>query len=50
VDAEGKAVRLNRLDVEERTALPTSIMPDNLHTLMTPEEFRDLLAYLATRK
>lgn len=50
VDAEGKTTRLNRLDVEERTALPTSIMPDNLHTLMTPAEFRDLLAYLATRK
>lgn len=50
VDAEGKTVKINRLDVEERAALPTSIMPDNLHALMTPAEFRDLLAYLVSRK
>lgn len=50
VDAEGKMVKINRLDVEEREALPTSIMPDNLHTLMTVEEFRDLIAYLAGRR
>lgn len=50
VDAEGKTAKINRLEVEERTALPTSIMPDNLHTLMTVGEFRDLIAYLVGRK
>jgi putative heme-binding domain-containing protein len=50
VDAEGKQQTIKRQDVEERTALPTSIMPDNLHEQMTPGEFRDLIAYLAERK
>jgi putative membrane-bound dehydrogenase-like protein len=50
VDAEGKKYTIKRQDVEERTALPTSIMPENLHELMTPREFRDLIAYLAERK
>jgi putative membrane-bound dehydrogenase-like protein len=48
-DAEGKQHTIKRQDVEERTALPTSIMPDNLHEQMTPREFRDLIAYLAAR-
>ncbi len=49
-DAEGKLHTVKRQEIEERTALPTSIMPDNLHARMTPEEFRDLLAYLAGRR
>ncbi len=49
VDAEGKKHTIKRQDVEERTALPTSIMPDNLHVQMTPGEFRDLIAYLTAR-
>ncbi len=48
-DAEGKLHTLRRQDVEERQALTTSIMPDNLHEQMTPGEFRDLIAYLAGR-
>jgi putative heme-binding domain-containing protein len=49
-DAQGKVEAIPRLDVEERRALPTSIMPADLHTLMTRQEFRDLLAFLQERK
>ena len=35
---------------EERVALPTSLMPNNLPEQMTPQEFLDLLAYLSERK
>jgi putative heme-binding domain-containing protein len=49
-DAQGKLEILNRLDIEERRALPTSIMPADLHTLMTRQEFRDLIAFLEGRK
>ena len=49
-DAQGKLEVINRLEVEERRALPTSIMPADLHTLMTRQEFRDLLAFLQERK
>jgi putative membrane-bound dehydrogenase-like protein len=49
-DAEGKLETIPRLDIEERQASKTSIMPDNLHTLMTRQEFRDLLAFLESRK
>ena len=49
-EADGKQTVIKRLDVEDRQASPTSLMPDNLHQLMTPGEFRDLLAFLAGRK
>jgi putative membrane-bound dehydrogenase-like protein len=48
-DAEGKQHTIKRQDVEERTAMTISIMPENLHEQMTPQEFRDLIAYLAER-
>jgi putative membrane-bound dehydrogenase-like protein len=49
-DAQGKLETISRNDIEERRALPTSIMPVNLPELMTPREFRDLIAYLCERK
>jgi putative heme-binding domain-containing protein len=49
-DSEGKTEIINRLDIEDRQAAKTSIMPDNLPALMTRQEFRDLLAYLIERK
>jgi putative membrane-bound dehydrogenase-like protein len=49
-DAQGKLVEIPRNDVEERRAMPGSIMPDNLPALMTRREFRDLIAYLTNRK
>jgi len=49
-DAAGKLETINRLDVEERVASKTSLMPDKLHELMTRQEFVDLLAFLAGLK
>jgi putative heme-binding domain-containing protein len=49
-DAEGKLETIPRLDIEQRETSKASIMPENLHTLMTRQEFRDLLAFLETRK
>jgi putative membrane-bound dehydrogenase-like protein len=49
-DAEGKLETFNRTEIEERQALPASIMPANLPSLMTRQEFLDLLAFLESRK
>jgi putative membrane-bound dehydrogenase-like protein len=48
-DCQGKLHTVKREDVAEYHALATSIMPDNLHELMTPQELLDVLAYLADR-
>jgi putative membrane-bound dehydrogenase-like protein len=45
-DSQGKLEVIPRTQVEERQALKTSIMPDNLTDLMTVQEWRDLVAYL----
>jgi putative membrane-bound dehydrogenase-like protein len=49
-DSQGKLETIHRTMVEDRQALPKSIMPDNLTSLMTRQEFRDLLAFLVERK
>ena len=49
-DAQGKLIRIKQADVEERSTLPTLIMPDNVHEQMTPAEFRDLIAFLSALK
>jgi len=49
-DAQGKLEVINRTEVEERRALPTSIMPEKLSELMTRREFLDLIAFLESRK
>jgi putative membrane-bound dehydrogenase-like protein len=49
-NAEGKITVLKRADIEERHALATSIMPDNLPEQMTPREFVDLIEFLTTLK
>ena len=49
-DAQGHLEIIQRTTIEERHALPTSIMPDNLPALMTRQEFLDLLAFLGERK
>jgi len=49
-DAQGKPVKIMKADIEEKQAAKTSLMPDNLHDLMTLQEFRDLLAYLTELK
>jgi len=49
-DNQGKLETIHRSQIEERHALPTSIMPDNLHELMTVKEFRDLIEFLCERR
>lgn len=49
-DNQGKLEVIKRQDIEERHALPTSIMPDNLADLLTRQDFLDLLAFLEGRK
>jgi putative membrane-bound dehydrogenase-like protein len=50
LDANGSLFKLRTPDVEERRALPTSIMPAGLPDLLTDQELRDLLAYLGSRR
>ncbi|HLW66221.1 MAG TPA: PVC-type heme-binding CxxCH protein [Gemmataceae bacterium] len=49
-DSQGKIEKIHRREIEDRTALPKSIMPENLPELMTRQDFRDLLAFLLERK
>lgn len=44
--AEGKLVTLPTIDLETRTPLTTSVMPEKLEERLTVQEFRDLLAFL----
>ncbi len=45
-DAEGKIFKLHPRDVEDRKASDKSIMPEGLPATLTPQELRDLLAFL----
>jgi putative membrane-bound dehydrogenase-like protein len=45
-DASGADVRLSRGEVESLQRQPTSLMPEGLERNLSPEEFRDLLAFL----
>jgi putative membrane-bound dehydrogenase-like protein len=47
---EGVVRELAAADVEERHPQNTSLMPERLVDTLTPSEFRDLIAYLATLK
>jgi putative membrane-bound dehydrogenase-like protein len=50
VDAKGEQFKLNTRDIAEARATPRSVMPDGLADLLTDQELRDLLAYLASRR
>jgi putative heme-binding domain-containing protein len=50
VDSQGKRIPLQVTEIEDRVAQKTSIMPADLHALMTRQEFADLLAFLESRK
>jgi putative heme-binding domain-containing protein len=47
---EGLVTELATADVEERHPLNTSLMPERLVDTLTPAEFRDLVAFLASLK
>lgn len=49
-DSQGKLEVIHRTLVEERRALPTSIMPEKLQDMMTLREFQDLISFLLERK
>lgn len=44
--SDGKTFVVHPRDIEARLPVPVSIMPEGLDRLVTPAEFRDLLAYL----
>lgn len=48
--AEGKAVRIPGAQIASRSQSKVSLMPEGLHAAMTVGEFRDLMAFLLSRK
>jgi putative membrane-bound dehydrogenase-like protein len=49
-DANGKRIVLKITEIEDRVMQKTSLMPADLHSQMTRQEFVDLLAFLESRK
>jgi putative membrane-bound dehydrogenase-like protein len=50
IDAKGLTRRIPLVEIQERRALKLSIMPENLHAVLTRQEFRDLVTYLGGLK
>lgn len=50
IDAEAKLVRLPLSEVDEEKRNPKSLMPTDVFKTAKPEQFADLIAYLATLK
>ncbi len=48
-DSQGRRIAVKSDEIAERKPQTTSIMPDDLVTTMTIQEFRDLLAFLSSR-
>ncbi len=46
LDTKGQTVNLDRDQIEEIHQSRNSLMPDNVHTLLTKQQFADLIAYL----
>ncbi|HVS34197.1 MAG TPA: PVC-type heme-binding CxxCH protein [Gemmataceae bacterium] len=49
-DANAKDTKIDKKDIDTRTKLPTSIMPENIAAYMTEDELADVVEYLATLK
>ncbi len=49
-DANGKDTRIATKDIEEKSKLPVSIMPNDIVTTMTEDDLVDMVEYLATLK
>jgi putative heme-binding domain-containing protein len=49
-DGEGRRHEIPKGDIESRASRPQSTMPEGLEKRLTPEEFVDLVAYLAAQK
>lgn len=50
IDQLGKEQRIAKTDVDERTVTPLSLMPANVHEIVTPDDFQHLVAYLLQQK
>jgi putative heme-binding domain-containing protein len=48
VDAEGKKQVLHRTEIDTRKTSETSLMPENIASMLAREEFADLIGYLET--
>jgi putative heme-binding domain-containing protein len=48
VDGSARSQVVLKADIEERRAVPRSIMPDGLADGLSPQEFADLIAYLTS--
>lgn len=46
VNAKAERIRLRRDEITRLAESPTSTMPENIHKQLTPQELRDLFAYL----
>lgn len=49
-DSEGRIRAIPRTQLASRRNSTLSLMPDGLHSVMSPEEFADLIAYLESMK
>jgi putative heme-binding domain-containing protein len=49
-DAEGKTHVLAKSEIEAQRTQASSLMPDGLEKPLTPDEFVDLIAFLAGQK
>jgi putative heme-binding domain-containing protein len=49
-DAEGKKQEVPASEVDELQDSPVSLMPDNLYRQLTPQQLRDLFAYLQSSR
>jgi putative heme-binding domain-containing protein len=47
-DAAGQLVVVRKTDIRERRQTADSMMPEGLQSGLSPEEFRDLIAYLTS--
>lgn len=47
-DAAGQLQSVKKSDIAERRQTPDSMMPEGLHAGLSPDEFRDLVAYLTS--
>ena len=48
--SEGTVIELTAAQIEERRPLNKSVMPEHLVDVLTPRDFRDLIAFLASLK
>jgi hypothetical protein len=46
VDSNGRGQRIEMVDVEQMQESPVSLMPQDLYKQFSPQQLRDLFAYL----